>query len=88
MIQFAIYGKGGIGKSTTAANLAAALGEQGRRVLQIGCDPKADSTSSLLGRRRAATVIELMRVDWSNGEVAEEARREASRRGLVDTGNA
>lgn len=61
MKKIAIYGKGGIGKSTTAANLAAAMGEQGLRVLQIGCDPKADSTSSLLGGRRAATVIELMR---------------------------
>jgi nitrogenase iron protein NifH len=43
MIQLAFYGKGGIGKSTTVSNLAAALAEQGHRVVQIGCDPKADS---------------------------------------------
>ena len=44
MIKIAVYGKGGIGKSTTVSNVAAALAEQGLKVLQIGCDPKADST--------------------------------------------
>ena len=47
MRKFAIYGKGGIGKSTSCANLALALTALGRRVLQIGCDPKADSTLAL-----------------------------------------
>ena len=42
MIKIAVYGKGGIGKSTTVSNVAAALAEQGLKVLQIGCDPKAD----------------------------------------------
>ena len=61
MIQLAVYGKGGIGKSTTVCNISAALAEKGLTVMQIGCDPKADSTSSLLGGRRAATVLELVR---------------------------
>ena len=43
MLKIAIYGKGGIGKSTITSNLAAAFAVQGRRVIQIGCDPKADS---------------------------------------------
>ena len=45
MIKLAFYGKGGIGKSTTVSNIALALAEQGLRVMQIGCDPKADSTA-------------------------------------------
>ena len=61
MIQLAVYGKGGIGKSTTVCNISAALAEKGLRVMQIGCDPKADSTSALLGGRRAKTVIDLVR---------------------------
>ena len=61
MIQLAVYGKGGIGKSTTVCNISAALAAKGLTVMQIGCDPKADSTSSLLGGRRAATVLELVR---------------------------
>ena len=49
MIKIAVYGKGGIGKSTVTANLAAAFATLGKRVIQIGCDPKADSTMNLLG---------------------------------------
>ncbi len=59
-LRLAIYGKGGIGKSTVAANLAAAFATAGRRVLQIGCDPKHDSTRLLLGGRRIATVLEFL----------------------------
>ena len=44
MKKIAVYGKGGIGKSTTVSNLAVALAEKGYKVMQIGCDPKADST--------------------------------------------
>lgn len=49
MRKIAIYGKGGIGKSTTTANISAALAESGHKVLQIGCDPKHDSTRTLMG---------------------------------------
>ncbi len=47
---FSVYGKGGIGKSTTSSNLSAAFSMMGKRVLQIGCDPKHDSTFTLTGR--------------------------------------
>ena len=45
MLKVAIYGKGGIGKSTVTSNLAAAFATMGKKVIQIGCDPKADSTN-------------------------------------------
>ena len=61
MIKIAVYGKGGIGKSTTVSNLAVALVRRGLRVMQIGCDPKADSTSLLNGGRRIKTVLDLVR---------------------------
>lgn len=53
MIKIAVYGKGGIGKSTTVSNISAALADMGYKVMQIGCDPKADSTASLLREGRA-----------------------------------
>ena len=61
MLKLAFYGKGGIGKSTTVSNIALALAEKGLRVVQIGCDPKADSTSLLLRGGRAVPVLELVR---------------------------
>ena len=61
MLKIAVYGKGGIGKSTTVANLAAALAERGLRVMQIGCDPKADSTVLLRGSEPMKTVLDLVR---------------------------
>ena len=51
MKKFCIYGKGGIGKSTTVANVAAALAAERKKVAVVGCDPKADSTRCLMGRR-------------------------------------
>lgn len=59
--RIAIYGKGGIGKSTTSANVTAALCDRGLRVMQIGCDPKSDSTRLLLNGREIGTVLETMR---------------------------
>ncbi|MGC8936223.1 MAG: P-loop NTPase [Candidatus Methanomethylicaceae archaeon] len=58
----AIYGKGGIGKSTIASNMAVALGERGLKVLLIGCDPKADSTTNIFGKR-LPPLLELMKTD-------------------------
>lgn len=61
MIKIAIYGKGGIGKSTCTANLAAAFAKMGKRVIQIGCDPKADSTINLLGGKPVTPVMNYLR---------------------------
>ena len=61
MKRIAIYGKGGIGKSTTVCHIAAALTQQGLRVLQLGCDPKADSTSAHLNGERQATILDTVR---------------------------
>ena len=69
---FAIYGKGGIGKSTTSSNLSAAFSHMGKRVLQIGCDPKHDSTFTLT-KKMLPTVIDILEtVDFH----AEELRPE------------
>lgn len=59
--QIAIYGKGGIGKSTTTQNLTAGLVEQGKKVMIVGCDPKADSTRLLLGGLAQKTVLDTLR---------------------------
>ena len=61
MLKVAIYGKGGIGKSTVTSNLAAAFANMGKRVIQIGCDPKADSTINLLGGEPLRPVMNYMR---------------------------
>lgn len=61
MLKIAIYGKGGIGKSTMTSNLAAAFAYLGKRVIQIGCDPKADSTFNLLGGEPLLPVMNYLR---------------------------
>ncbi len=79
--QIAFYGKGGIGKSTTSQNTIAALAEMGRKVLIVGCDPKADSTRLMLNAKAQQTVLQMaadvgsvedleledvLRVGWGN----------------------
>ena len=61
MRRIAIYGKGGIGKSTVSSNVSEAFAEMGHRVIQIGCDPKADSTKLLMGGHSPATVLDQIR---------------------------
>ena len=61
MIKLAFYGKGGIGKSTTVSNIAAAFAQKGLKVLQIGCDPKADSTLYLRHGEEVPTILDLFR---------------------------
>lgn len=66
---FAVYGKGGIGKSTTSSNLSAAFSKLGKRVLQIGCDPKHDSTFTLT-KQMVPTVIDVLEsVDFHSEEL-------------------
>ena len=59
--QIAIYGKGGIGKSTTTQNTVAALAEAGKKVMIVGCDPKADSTRLILNKKMQNTVMDMAR---------------------------
>jgi nitrogenase iron protein NifH len=59
--QIAIYGKGGIGKSTTTSNLSAALSKAGYKIMQFGCDPKSDSTNTLRGGKYIPTVLDTLR---------------------------
>lgn len=64
--QIAVYGKGGIGKSTTCSNLSASLSMLGYKVLQIGCDPKADSTKNLIGGQYRASVLDYIKDKSAN----------------------
>ncbi|MEX1376008.1 MAG: nitrogenase iron protein [Eubacteriales bacterium] len=69
MRQVAIYGKGGIGKSTTTQNLTAALAEMGKQVMIVGCDPKADSTRLILGGLAQQTVLNTLREEGEDIEL-------------------
>ena len=69
---FAVYGKGGIGKSTTSSNLSVAFSKLGKRVLQIGCDPKHDSTFTLTKRLVPTVIDSLEAVDFHSEELRPE----------------
>jgi nitrogenase iron protein NifH len=69
MRQVAIYGKGGIGKSTTTQNLNAGLGEMGKKIMIVGCDPKADSTRLILGGLAQRTVLDTLREEGDDIEL-------------------
>ena len=69
MRKIAIYGKGGIGKSTTTQNTVAGLAEAGKKVLVVGCDPKADSTRLLLGGLAQKTVLDTLREEGEDVEL-------------------
>lgn len=71
MRQIAIYGKGGIGKSTTTQNLTAALAEMGKKIMIVGCDPKADSTRLILNNLAQQTVLDTLREEGEDIELDE-----------------
>jgi nitrogenase iron protein NifH len=73
--SIAIYGKGGIGKSTTTQNTVAALAEMGKKIMVVGCDPKADSTRLLLGGLAQRTVLDTLR-DEGDEVALEDVMRE------------
>lgn len=72
MLKLAVYGKGGIGKSTVTSNLAAAFAAMGKKVIQIGCDPKADSTINLLGGEALLPVMNYLREKDEDPETIED----------------
>jgi nitrogenase iron protein NifH len=69
MRKVAIYGKGGIGKSTTTQNTVSALAEMGKQVMVVGCDPKADSTRLLMGGLVQKTVLDTLREEGEDVEL-------------------
>lgn len=71
MRKIAIYGKGGIGKSTTTQNTVAGLAEMGNQIMVVGCDPKADSTRLLLGGLAQKTVLDTLREEGEDVELNE-----------------
>ncbi len=71
MRQVAIYGKGGIGKSTTTQNTVAALSEAGNKIMVVGCDPKADSTRLLLHGLAQKTVLDTLRDEGDDIDLEE-----------------
>ena len=85
-LEIAVYGKGGIGKSTVSACLSAALAEAGRRVLQIGCDPKHDSTRLLMHGELIPTVLELLRTAGTEARPEAVLRRGAFGIGCIEAG--
>ena len=75
MRQIATYGKGGIGKSTTTQNLTAGLGEMGKNIMIVGCDPKADSTRLVLGGLAQKSVLDTLREEGEEVELSNIMKR-------------
>ena len=83
MKKIAVYGKGGIGKSTTVSNLAVALAEKGYKVMQIGCDPKADSTIQLRHGKEIPTVLEMFQQKKQNLKLEDMVTLGCAGRGII-----
>ncbi len=86
MRQVAIYGKGGIGKSTTTQNLTAGLGEMGKKIMIVGCDPKADSTRLVLGGLAQKSVLDTLREEGEEVELENIMKRGAFDIRCVESG--
>ncbi len=86
MRKVAIYGKGGIGKSTTTQNTVAALAEMGKKVMIVGCDPKADSTRLMLGGLAQKTVLDTLREEGEDVELEDVRKAGFSNTLCVESG--
>lgn len=86
MRKVAIYGKGGIGKSTTTQNTVAGLAEMGKKVMVVGCDPKADSTRLLLGGLAQKTVLDTLREEGEDVELDDVLKLGFSKTSCVESG--
>ncbi|MDG5816391.1 nitrogenase iron protein [Chitinispirillales bacterium ANBcel5] len=86
MRKIAIYGKGGIGKSTTTQNTVAGLAEMGKKVMVVGCDPKADSTRLLLGGLAQKTVLDTLREEGEDVELEDIIREGYGKTRCVESG--
>ena len=86
MRKIAIYGKGGIGKSTTTQNTVAGLAEMGKKVMVVGCDPKADSTRLLLGGLSQNTVLDTLREEGEDVELDDIIREGYGNARCVESG--
>jgi nitrogenase iron protein NifH len=86
MRKIAIYGKGGIGKSTTTQNTVAGLAEMGKKVMVVGCDPKADSTRLLLGGLAQKTVLDTLREEGDDVELEDVLRTGYGNTSCVESG--
>ncbi|HYH01865.1 MAG TPA: nitrogenase iron protein [Bacillota bacterium] len=86
MRKIAIYGKGGIGKSTTTQNTVAGLAEMGKKVMVVGCDPKADSTRLLLGGLAQKSVLDTLRDEGEDVELDEIMRTGYGSTSCVESG--
>ncbi len=86
MRKIAIYGKGGIGKSTTTQNTVAGLAEMGKNIMVVGCDPKADSTRLLLGGLAQKTVLDTLREEGEDIDLDDIIKEGYGRTKCVESG--